>query len=158
MTYLAWLASSVGLIATAVIFGTDTYFLTVGRPALRLAGASAATEVMGSLHLFGDRRMPIWGVLAILSNILMSILGTSTRRPFYLVSSLMLILFVVAYGRFSKPINRLQTEVAKAGTPLPNARELQASWDRSLLIRVPLLTIAMLGQFAALTLVSARGH
>jgi hypothetical protein len=46
------------------------FFLTVGRPALRLASSSAGTEVMGFLHMFGDARMPIWGFSAILSNIL----------------------------------------------------------------------------------------
>jgi hypothetical protein len=90
MKYLIWPASLVGLISTAVIFGTDTYFLTVGRPALRLASPSTATEVMGFLHLFGDRRMPIWGVLAILSNLLLALLGTVEQRVFYLLSFSML--------------------------------------------------------------------
>jgi hypothetical protein len=145
----------VGLISTAVIFGTDTYFLTVGRPALRLASPSTATEMMGFLHLFGDRRMPIWGVLAILSNLLLAVLGTSQHRAFYLLSFSMLILFVVIYNRFSKPINRLQTEAAKTGGKLDNARALQASWDRSLMVRVPVLGICMLAQFAAVTATSA---
>ena len=75
MKYLIWSSSLVGLISTAVIFGTDAFFLTVGRPALRLASPSTATEVMGFIHLFGDRRMPIWGVLAILSNLPLALHG-----------------------------------------------------------------------------------
>jgi hypothetical protein len=67
----------------------------------------------------------------------------------------MLILFVVIYDRFSKPINRLQTEAAKTGRRLENARVLQASWDRSLLMRVPLLAVSMLAQFVALLRTSA---
>jgi hypothetical protein len=39
MNYLIWLASLVGILNTAVVFGTDMFFLTVGRPALRLASA-----------------------------------------------------------------------------------------------------------------------
>ena len=155
MKYLVWPASLVGLMSTAVIFGTDMYFLTVGRPALRLASPSTATEVMGLLHLFGDKRMPIWGVLAILSNLLLALLGTSEQRAFYLLSLSVLILFVVIYSRFSKPINRLQTEAAKTGGRLDNARGLQASWDLSLMMRVPLLTVSMLAQFAALLTISA---
>ena len=150
MKYLVWPASLVGLISTAVIFGTDMYFVTVGRPALRLASPSTATEVMGFLHLFGDRRMPVWGVLAILSNLLMVLFSRSGHRAFYLLSLSMLILFVVIYDRFSKPINRLQTEAAKTGGTLANARVLQASWDRSLMIRAPLLAMCMLAQFVAL--------
>jgi hypothetical protein len=152
MKYLVWPASLVGLVSTAVIFGTDTYFLTVGRPALRLASPSTATEGMGYLHLFGDRRMPIWGVLAILS-LLLAVLGTSEQRD--LLSFSMLILFLVIYNRFSKPINRLQTEAAKTGGKLDNARALQASWDRSLMVRVPVLGICMLAQFVALIATSA---
>jgi hypothetical protein len=93
---------------------------------------------MGFFHMFGDARMPIWGVLAILSNILLAALSRSEQRWFYLASLLMLILFVVAYARLSKPINQIQTEAAKNGESLDNGRELQASWDRSLTNRVPL--------------------
>jgi Domain of unknown function (DUF1772) len=150
MNHLIWPVSLAGLVSTAVIFGTDIFFLTVGRPALRSAGESPATEVMGFIHLFGDKRMPIWGVLAMLSNSLLIVLSRSGHRAFYLLSLSVLILFVVIYGRFSKPINRLQTEAAKTGGRLDNARALQASWDRSLLMRVPLLTVSMFAQFVAL--------
>src|ERR1700732_1528785 len=54
MNHLICLASLVGILSTAVVFGTDMFFLTVGRPALRLASASAVTEVMGFVHLFAD--------------------------------------------------------------------------------------------------------
>jgi hypothetical protein len=122
------------------------FFLTVGRPALRSAAESAATEVMGFIHLFGDRRMPIWGVSAISSNLF----SGSSHRAFYLLSLSMLILFVVIYNRFSKPINRLQTAAAKTGGRLDGARVLQASWDRSLTMRVPLLAVSLLAQCIAL--------
>jgi hypothetical protein len=150
MNHLIWPASLAGLISTAVIFGTDTFFLTIGRPALRSAAESAATEVMGFIHFFGDRRMPIWGCLAILSNFLLVLFSRSGHRAFYLLSLSMLILFAVIYDRLSKPINRLQTEAAKTGRRLGNARGLQASWDRSLVIRFPLLVVSLFAQFAAL--------
>jgi hypothetical protein len=66
----------------------------------------------------------------------------------------MLILFVIIYDRFSKPINRLQTEAAKTGRRLDNAPALQAFWDRSLMMRVPLLAVSMLAQFVALSATS----
>jgi hypothetical protein len=147
--------SLVGILSTAVVCGTDMFFLTVGRPALRLASSSAGTEVMGFLHMFGDARMPIWGVSAILSNLLLAVLGRSEQRWFYLGSLLMLILFVVFYARLSKPINQIQTEAAKSGKSLNNARELQVSWDRSLIIRVPLLVVSLLAQCLALLVASA---
>jgi len=146
MNHWMWPVSLIGILSTAVLCGTDMFFLTIGRPALRLASPSAGTEVMGFLHMFADARMPIWGVSAILSNLLLAVFSRSEQRWFYLASFVMLILFVILYNRLSKPINRLQTEAAKTGKSLNNGRELQASWDRVLLIRVPLLVVSLLAQ------------
>ncbi|HEV2501298.1 MAG TPA: hypothetical protein VGY31_17125 [Terriglobia bacterium] len=115
MNHWIWLVSLVGILSTAVVFGTNMFFLTIGRPALRLASTSAGTEIMGFFHMFADARMQIWGVSAILSNFLLVVLSRSGRRWFYFASLVMLILFVVIYNRLSKPINRLQTEAAKTG-------------------------------------------
>jgi len=146
MNHSMWLVALAGILSTAVLVGTDMFFLTVGRPALKLASSSAGTEVMGFFHKYGDARMPIWGVAAILSNLLLAVLTRGEQRWFYVASLLMLILFVVAYARFSKPINQIQTEAAKNGKSLSNARELQAAWNRSLVIRVPLLVLSLLAQ------------
>jgi len=154
MNHWMWLVSLVGILSTAVVCGTDMFFLTIGRPALRLASPSAGTEIMGFFHLFADARMPIWGVLAILSNLLLVVLRGNGQRWFYLASFLMLILFVVLYNLLSKPINRIQTKAAKTGGRLDNGRELQASWDRVLWIRVPLLVVSMLAQCLVLLVAS----
>ncbi len=145
MNHLIWAVSLVGILSTAVVFGTDMFFLTVGRPALRLASPAAGTEVMGFFHFYGDARMPIWGVLAILSNLLLGLLTRGGHRGLYLLSVSVLILFVVLYNRLSKPINRLQT-----GGRLDNARELQSSWDRSVMIRTPLFVVSLIAQCLAL--------
>ena len=155
MNYLIWPVSLIGILSTAVICGTDMFFLTVGRPALRLASPSAGTEVMGFFHLFGDARMPVWGISAILSNFVLALFSRSGHRGFYFASLSMLIPFVVIYNRLSKPINRLQTEAAKTGGSLDNARELQASWDRSVMIRTPLLVVSLIAQCLALLTTSA---
>jgi hypothetical protein len=84
-----------------------------------------------------------------LSNLWLAVLCRDEQRWLYLASLLMLLLFVICYSRWSKPINQIQTEAAKSGKHLDNARELQASWDRSLLIRVPLLVVALLVQCLA---------
>lgn len=101
---------------------------------------------MGFFHLFADTRMPIWGIAAMLCNLLLAIVSRGEQRWFYLASLVMLILFVIAYARLSKPINQIQTEAAKNGKSLNNGRELQATWDRSLNIRVPLLVLSLLAQ------------
>ena len=155
MNHWMWLLSPVGILSTAVVCGTDTFFLTIGRPALRLASSSAGTEVMGFFHMFGDARMPIWGVSAMVCNVLLAVDSRSEQRWFYVASLLMLILFVIGYLRLSKPINQIQTEAAKTGRSLDNGRELQASWDRSLIIRVPLLVVSLLAQCLVLLVASA---
>ena len=155
MNHWPWLVSLVGILCTAVVCGTDMFFLTIGRPALRLASPSAGTEIMGFLHMFADARMPIWGVFAILSNLLLVVLSRSGQRWFYLASLLMLILFVIVYNSWSKPINLLQTETAKTGGRLDNGRELQASWDGSVMIRVPLLVVSLLAQRLVLLVAQA---
>jgi len=154
MSNVIWLTSLAGLMSTAVIFGTDAFFLTIGRPALRSAEEHAATQVMGYIHVVGDRRMPIWGSLVILSNFLLVWFSRSGHRAFYLLSLSVLLLFVAIYDRLSKPINRVQTEAAKTGGRLDNGRGLQASWDRSVMIRFPLLVVSMFAQFVALVSVT----
>jgi hypothetical protein len=54
MNHWMWLVSLVGILSTAVVCGTDMFFLTIGRPALRLALPSAGTEIMGFFHMFAD--------------------------------------------------------------------------------------------------------
>lgn len=110
---------------------------------------------MGFMHMIADARMPIWVVAAILCNLLLAVFSRSEQRWLYLASLLMLILFVIGYLRLSKPINQIQTEAAKKGESLSNGRELQASWDRSLIIRVPLLVVSLLAQCLVLLVASA---
>src|SRR6516164_6931832 len=105
MSHWIWLASLAGILSTAVVWGTDIFFLTIGRPALRLATVSAATEVMGFLHMYADARMPIWGASAILSNILLVLFSRSGQRWLYGVSLFTLLVFLIVYNRLSKPIN-----------------------------------------------------
>ncbi len=86
MNQLISALSVIAILSTAVVCGTDMFFLTVGRPALQKASPAAGTEVMGFFHSFADTRMPIWGVLAILSNLLLALFGGSGHRVFYWTS------------------------------------------------------------------------
>src|SRR5258708_38145501 len=126
MNHLIWAVSMVGILSTAVICGTDMFFLTVGRPALRMASPSGGTESMGFFHFYADARMPIWGVLAILSNLFLGLLTRGGHRGLYLLSVSVLILFVVLYNLLLKQINRLRTKAAKTRAIIDNARRFQA--------------------------------
>jgi hypothetical protein len=83
MSHWIGLASLAGILSTAVVWGTDVFFLTIGRSALRLAAASAATEVTGFLHMYADARMPIWGASAFMSKFLLVLFetGRDCRLP-----------------------------------------------------------------------------
>jgi hypothetical protein len=144
--WIIYSLATLGILSTAVIFGTDMFFLTVGRAALQRASEGAGSEVMAFFHLYADTRMPIWGALAILSNILLALMSGGGHRWLYFTSVLMLLLFIVFYIRFAKPINRVQIEAAQNGQSLINGRKLQAAWNRLLLVRVPLQTASLLAQ------------
>jgi len=144
----------IGILSTAVLFGTDMFFLTIGRAALGQASLGASTEVMGFFHLFADARMPIWGILAILSNLLLAVMSGNGHCWFYFMSDMMLLSFVFFYTRLAKPINKIQMEAAMNGASLAKGRELQAAWDRLLLVRVPLLLVSLLAQSMALLIAS----
>ena len=155
MAHWMWPISLIGILSTAVVFGTDVFFLMIGKAALKQASVEAGTEVMGFFHLIADARMPVWGVLAIVSNLLLAIATGGVHRWFYLTSVLLLILFVLLYTRFSKRINRIQIDAAQSGKRLSDGRELQTKWDRLLLIRVPLLAVSLLAQSLVLLVASA---
>ena len=58
MTELARVAALIGVLGTAVVFGTDVFCAMVQRPALALIDDRALVAVMGNVHRYGDRRMP----------------------------------------------------------------------------------------------------
>ena len=51
------------ILAVGVVYGTDMFFAVVARPALGHVSEASLTEVMGRLHEYADRRMPVFGVL-----------------------------------------------------------------------------------------------
>jgi hypothetical protein len=57
--------------------------------------------------------MPIWGVTAILRNIVVAVLSRGEQRWIYVASFLMLILFVIGYARLSEPIIKFKLKRQK---------------------------------------------
>jgi hypothetical protein len=55
----------IAVLGTAVVYGTDVFCAVVLRQALASISDDAVVAVMGSVHRFGDRRMPIPGVLGV---------------------------------------------------------------------------------------------
>ena len=148
-------AALIAALGTAVIFGTDVFCATVLRPALASIDDRALVAVTGGVHRYGDRRLPVPGVLGILATAATAVLAAvAAHWPQVIAAStalVLLLVWIVLYTQVSAPINRQLTAAADAGLPLPNARVLQAQWDLIIGARAMLQGLAL----AALSVVMA---
>ena len=71
----ALLAALIAVLGTAVVYGTDVFCAVVLRPALALVDDGALLAVTGSVHRYGDRRMPVPGVLGVLATAASTVLA-----------------------------------------------------------------------------------
>ena len=67
MIDLARIAALVAVLGTAVVYGTDVFCAMVQRPALAAVDDRALVAVMGNVHRYGDRRMPLPGVVGLVA-------------------------------------------------------------------------------------------
>jgi Domain of unknown function (DUF1772) len=153
VTDLVRIAALVAILSTGVVYGTDVFCALVQRPALAHVDDRALTAVMGNLHRYGDRRMPIPGAMGIVAAATCAALAAVTGRWIGAVAAAtavaLLLAWIVLYLRVSAPINRQLTAAAKSGAVLANARVLQGNWDRIITARAVLQGLAV----AALCLV-----
>src|SRR4029079_9516703 len=69
-------AALIAVLGTAVVYGTDVFCAIVLRPALAVGDDRALVAVIGSVHRYGDRLMPVPGVLGILATATSTVLAT----------------------------------------------------------------------------------
>ena len=69
-------AALIAVLSTAVVYGTDVFCAIVLRPALALVDDRALVVVMGRVHRYGDRRMPVPGVLGVVATAVSAALAT----------------------------------------------------------------------------------
>ncbi|HSS23101.1 MAG TPA: DUF1772 domain-containing protein [Mycobacterium sp.] len=154
MTELARVAALIGVLGTAVVFGTDVFCAMVQRPALALIDDRALVAVMGNVHRYGDRRMPLPGVLGMIaaaaSAAIAAAAGRSTTAILAATALALLLVWLVLYLRVSAPINRQLTAAAQACVVPANARVLQANWDRVINARAALQGLAVCALCVAL--------
>lgn len=134
MIELAKVLALVAVLATAVVFGTDVFCAVVLRPSLAAVDDRSLVAVMGNVHRFGDRRMPVPGVLGVVaamaSATLFAVAGQWAHAIVASCAVALLLGWVVLYVRISAPVNRALTEAA-GSCHIPNdARALQDKWDR----------------------------
>jgi Domain of unknown function (DUF1772) len=144
---LARVAALIGVLGTAVVFGTDAFCAMVQRPALARVDDGALVAVMGYVHRYGDRRMPIPGVIgmaaAAASVALAAVAGRWAVASIAATALALLVIWLIVYLRVSAPINRQLTAAAQTRDIPANARVLQANWDRVINARAGLQGLAV---------------
>ncbi len=144
----------IAVFGTAVVYGTDVFCAMVMRPALASVDDRALVAVTGSVHRYGDRRMPVPGVLGAVATATSAVLAAVSAHWAQAVAAgaamVLLLVWIVLYTRVSAPINRQLTAAADAGSSLPNGRVLQAKWDRIINARALLQGLALAALCAVL--------
>jgi Domain of unknown function (DUF1772) len=144
---LARIAALAAVLAAAVVYGTDVFCAVVQRPALARVDDRALVAVMGNVHLYGDRRMPVPGAVSIIaavgSGALAALSGRWIAAGAAATAVGLLVIWLVLYVRVSAPINRRLIAAVNAGDVPPNARVLQSDWDRIITARAVLQGLAI---------------
>jgi len=147
-------AALIAVLGIAVVYGTDVFCAIVLRPALASVDDDALVAVTGSVHRYGDRRMPVPWVLgffaAAVSGVLAGVTAHWTQAIAAGAALVLLLVWIVLYTRVSAPINRQLTAAADAGKALPNGRVLQAKWDSIIDARAMLQGLAVAALCVAL--------
>jgi hypothetical protein len=147
MHFTAHLAALIAVVSTGVVYGTDAFCALVQRPALARVDDATLTAAMGNVHRFGDRRMPVPGILGIVASAAACVLAATAGRPVASATAgaalTMLVGWVLLYLRISAPINRALTAAADNYETPANARALQHDWDRIIVPRAVLQGLAV---------------
>ena len=153
---LARMAALLSILGSAVVYGTDVFCALVLRPALAVVDDRALVAVTGNVHAYGDRRMPLPGVVGMLaaaaSAALFGVTGHWANTVAAMVALAVLLVWLLLYLRISAPINKQLTSAAHAGQVPSNARVLQHNWDRIITARATLQGAALAALCVALTI------
>jgi hypothetical protein len=151
---IAKLFAWVAVLATGVVYGTDVFCAMVQRPALARIDNRALLAVMGNIHRYGDRRMPVPGVLGLVAAAISAVFAATAGRWTQAVAAGiavgLLVVWLLIYLRVSAPINHQLTAAIGQSGPAINARELQHNWDRVITIRAVLQGLAVTALCTAL--------
>lgn len=133
MSILSQILAAVAIMASTVIYGTDVFCAIVQRPALAHVSDAALASVMGRVHEYGDRRLPVPGAIglaaAVLTVITAAVAGHAVTAIAAAVAVAAEAVWLIVYLRISAPVNRVLTAAARAGQVPDDARALQRRWD-----------------------------
>jgi hypothetical protein len=141
------IAALIAVLGTGVVYGTDVFCALVQRPALAHVDDRALTTVMGNVHRYGDRRMPIPAVVGIVAAATCAVFAGMAGRWVEAIPAAtavgLLLAWVGLYMNVSAPINKKLTAAAESGNVPSNVRVLQRNWDRVITTRAVLQGLAV---------------
>jgi hypothetical protein len=153
---VAKLFAVIGVLGMGVVYGTDVFGAIVQRPALARIDDRALLVAMGNIHRYGDRRMPIPGVLglvaAAISVAFFAASGHWTQAGAAGVAVVVFLVWLAFYLRVAKPINQQQTAAADDPSLTVDARALQRDWDKIINARAILQGLAVASLCVALAI------
>jgi hypothetical protein len=107
MNILSRVLAAVALMAGAVIYGTDVFRAIVQRPALARVDDRTLTSMMGRVHQYGDRRLPVPGALSVtaaaLAAVTAAIAGRAAAAAAAGAAVAALAVLLIIYMRISAP-------------------------------------------------------
>src|ERR1700723_1039416 len=114
----------VAVLGTGVVYGTDVFCAIVQRPALARIDNRALLAVMGNIHRYGDRRMPVPGVLGLVAAAIRAVFpappGRGTQAVAAGIAVGLLVVWLLIYLRVSAPINHQLTAAIGQSGPAIN--------------------------------------
>lgn len=152
----AQIAALVAILGVSVLFGTDMFCAVVMRPAWAHLDDGPLAAATGFMHAYGDRRMPVFGILGgVGAGTAAALAGGAGRwAPAAAAGIALAVLlgWLLVYRRVSAPINRDLIAAATRGCRPGRARQLQTAWDRVITLRASLQGVALAALCLALTL------
>src|SRR6478752_2478075 len=140
--------ATLAILALAVIFGTDVVAAVVFRPVYAEIDDRSLVQVTGRGHYYGDRRLPIVGILGTVltaaTAVLSLVWGTAVTAVAAGFALLLLLVWLMLFARVSAPINKKLTTAALADEVPADARALQARWESIIPLRAVLLGLSLL--------------
>lgn len=139
--------ATVALLGIAVIFGADVLAAVVLRSVYAGVDDRTLVQAVGRGHHFGDKRLPIAGILGVVCTLLTAALtfiaGLAVAGILATIALLLLVTWLTLFTRISKPINARLSAAALRGEIPADARALQDRWESIINIRAVIQGVAM---------------
>ena len=137
---LALVLLVIAALANASVFGTDFFCAVVARSAMSRVDDGTLGRTMGFIHYYGDRRMPIPGVVAMVASILAavsaSLAGSFAAAALIASGVIAAAVWLAVYARVSAPLNKVMVAAVLEDRVPSDIRELQRRWDSVINLRV----------------------